>query len=163
MATTAQNNLVYTPGGNPRGLRWPVDSSGNHDVNQGDMVYLSSGTSYLLNPCASDANAANLYGVAGETSYINPYGLKTYFPTIVVFFGSVFFFNTTSGDTYNNGVAIYNAGVDAQTITNASGSNPIGYAYLNTPGTIGTAPTVAGGSNVTLPVFIVAVKPTTLA
>jgi len=160
--SSANNNLVYTPGGNPRGLRWPVDSSGSYDINQGDMVYLASGTSYLLNPCASDTNAANLYGVAATSSYQNPFGTKQYFPDIVVYFGSVFLMSTTSGDTYNNGVAVYSNGADAQTIQITGGSHPVGYAYLNIGSTIGTAPTLSGGSGVYLPVLIIAQKPTTL-
>jgi hypothetical protein len=160
MATTAQNNLLFAIGGNPRGLRWPIISSGSFDINQGDLCWFDTSV-YQIKSLDSDAHAQYLAGVASQTSFINPYGTKEYFPDIVVYFGAVFYFGTVSGDTWQNGTSAYFS-TDAQHVTAVSASHVIGYAYLNTTGTIGTAPTLAGGSGVNVPIFVVAQYPTAL-
>lgn len=163
MATTAQNNIVFTPGGVPRSLKYQVDSGGSHDINQGDLVYFVT-ASYFVYPLDTDAHAAQLAGVAMRSSFMNPYGTKLYDPQIEVAFGCIASFKTTTGDTYHDGDTLY-IGADAQTVTNTVGGNthPIGYVKILTAPVIGTAYTIAGGSGVNIDAFVVAQFPVALA
>ena len=147
MATTAQNNIVLAH----RVVAYPVDSSGSNDINQGDQVYLDTSAHLAKSLGASDdSNAAHFLGVAGESSYINPYGTKMYSAQIPVVVSGVATFNTTSGDTYNEGDAVY-VGADAQTVTNTAGmlTNKVGYVKMRSGQSA-----VAGGSGITIDVEI---------
>lgn len=147
MATTAQNNIVIEG----RALPFSVKTDGTADINQGDQVYVDTSAHVVKSLGANDdTNAANFVGVAMESSYINPYGTKMYSAQIPVMLDGVATFNTTSGDTYNEGDAVY-VGADAQTVTNTVGglTKKIGFVKMR-PG----QSAVAGGSGVTIDVAI---------
>lgn len=147
MSTTAQNNIVQ----HNRVVPFNIDSSGSNDINQGDQVYLDTSANVVKSLGSSDdTHAATFVGVAYDSSYINPYGTKEYSAQIPVVMSGIITFNTTSGDTYNEGNALY-VGADAQTVTNTQGglSNVIGYAKMR-PG----QSAVAGGSGITIDVLI---------
>jgi predicted RecA/RadA family phage recombinase len=147
MATTAQNNIVFEG----RSLGFAVDGTGSNDINQGDQVYMDTSAHLVKSLGANDdTNAANFVGVAMESSFINPYGTKEYSAQIPVMLAGVATFNTTSGDTYNEGDAVY-VGADAQTVTNTVGglTKKIGFVKMR-PG----QSAVAGGTNVTIDVAI---------
>lgn len=150
MATTAKSNLIFqrtTP------INYPIDTTGANDINQGDLVYLDT-VAHLVKSAASDANCANLVGVALDSSFVQPYNTKQYGTgQIPVGPGDVYVFNTTAADTYFDGTALY-FGVDAQTVTAVVGTNIIGYAKM-TPGVA----SVAGGAGVTLNVLVIAKNP----
>lgn len=147
MATTATNNIVM----NQRSLPFAVKTDGTADINQGDQVYVDTSAHVVKSLGANDdTNAATFIGVANESSYINPYGTKEYSAQIPVVVEGVVTMNTTSGDTYNEGDALY-VGADAQTVTNTVGglTKKIGYAKMR-PG----QSAVAGGTGVTIDMVI---------
>ncbi|SRR5216684_9013144 len=147
MATTAQNNVVLKG----RTLPFAVLTDGNGDINQGDQVYVDTSAHLVKSLGANDdSNAATFIGVALDSSYINPYGTKMYSPQIPVGIDGVYTFNTTSGDTYNEGDAVY-VGADAQTVTNTVGglTKKIGFVKMRP-----SQSAVAGGSGVTIDVAI---------
>jgi hypothetical protein len=104
---------------------------------------------------SDDTNAAKFIGVALDSSYVNPYGTKKYSPQIAVGLDGVFTFSTTSGDTYNEGDAVY-TGVDAQTVTNTAGglTKKIGFVKMR-PG----QSAVAGGAGISIDIEISAQYP----
>lgn len=152
MSTTAGNNIVNSH----RVVAYPVASDGSADINQGDQVYLDT-SAHLAKSLGSsdDANANTFLGVAGESSYINPYGTKMYSAQIPVVVSGIASFNTTTGDTYNEGDALY-VGADAQTVTNTAGglTKKIGYVAMR-PG----QSAVAGGAGIQIDVLIAAQYP----
>lgn len=152
MSTTAQNNIVLQQ----KMMYFPIDQTGANDINQGDLVYMDTSAKLIKSLGTSDdTNAAHLVGVAAASSFIQPYSTKKYQPTIPVMISGLASFNTTSGDTYNEGDALY-AGADAQTVTNQSASHIIGYAKMRQ-----NQSAVAGGAGVTIDVQIVPEYPTT--
>ena len=147
MATTAQNNCVQQG----RVYSGPIKTDGTSDINQGDQLYFDTSAKVFKSLGSSDDTNANTFaGVALESSYVNPYGTKMYSPQIPYSIDGVFTFNTTSGDTYNEGDALY-VGTDCQTVTNTVGglTKKIGYAKMR-PG----QSAVAGGSGVSIDVRI---------
>lgn len=152
MATTAQNNIVEAR----RVEAWKVLADGTADINQGDQVYLDTSAHVVKSlGAADDTNAATFVGVAGESSFINPYGTKEYSAQIPVVRAGVVSMFTTSGDTYNEGDALY-VGADAQTVTNTVGglTKKVGYAKMR-PG----QSAVAGGATVAIDMVIEAQYP----
>jgi predicted RecA/RadA family phage recombinase len=151
--TTAQNNVSYQWA--PQ-LQYSVLTDGSNDINQGDLVYFDTVTK-AVKVLDSDAHGAALAGVAGESSYLNLYGTKKYTDsgTIVVLTKGIFSFNTTNGDTLNDGDAVY-LGADQQTVTNTAGgmTHAVGYVKLR-PG----QGAVAGGAGVKIDVLVVAQFP----
>lgn len=148
MATTAQNNIVLEQ----KVMYFPIKTDGTSDINQGDQVYMDTTAKLIKSLGANDdTNAANFVGVAMGSSYINPYGTKKYQPQILVLIAGVATFNTTAGDTYNEGDAVY-VGADAQTITNTVGglTKKLGYVKMRQ-----NQSAVAGGSTVTIDVQVV--------
>lgn len=148
MATTAQNNIVLEQ----KVMYAPVKQDGTSDINQGDQVYMDTTAKLVKSLGASDdTNAANFYGVAMASSYIQPYSSKRYQPLIPVLISGVVSFNTTSGDTYNEGDAVY-VGADAQTVTNTVGglTKKLGYIKMRQ-----NQSAVAGGTGITIDVQIV--------
>jgi hypothetical protein len=145
--TTANNNIVL------RGtvLPMPILTNGTADINSGDQVYVDASAHVVKSLGASDdTNAATFLGVAMDSSYINPYGTKMYSPQIPVMTSGVVSFNTTTGDTYNAGDAVY-VGADAQTVTNTVGAltKKIGFVVTR-PG----QSAVAGGTGIVIDVCI---------
>lgn len=122
MATTATNNRVQDIGFEQK-VPCKVLTNGTADINQGDQVYVDT-SAHCVKAVASDANAQFFRGVAADTSFRNLYGTKQYpdSGTIQVYVAGIFFFNTTSGDTYTDEDKVY-VGADAQTITNTAGGN----------------------------------------
>jgi len=150
MATTAQNNLV---GKKSDRLFYPIDNSGSHDINAGDLVWYDTSVHYIKS-LDSDAHGAYVAGVAQDTSYLNVYGTKEYSPLLGVYVGQIHALNTTGSDTYYTGTPVY-YGADAQTITAVAGTNILGYVMLR-PGQA----SVAGGSGVTVDVLVIPLYPT---
>lgn len=112
MATTAQDNVVYEQ----KRMWFPVLQDGTSDINQGDQVYMDTTAKVIKSLGASDDSNANTYvGIAMASSFIQPYSQKKYQPLIPVLIAGVVNQNTTSGDTYNEGDALY-VGADAQTV-----------------------------------------------
>ena len=151
MTTVAQNNQSYQWA--PQ-LQYAVYTDGTFDINQGDLVWFDS-SSHKVKSADTDAHCQYLAGVAGETSYLNLTGTKIYTDSgcIPVFTKGIFTFNTTSGDTYNDGDTLY-IGADAQTITNQAASHAVGYAKMR-PG----QSAVAGGAGITIDMVLVAQFP----
>jgi hypothetical protein len=150
MATTAQNNLV---GKKTDRIFYPIDASGSHDINQGDLVWYDTSVHYIKS-LDSDAHGAYLAGVAQDTSYVQVYSTKEYAPQLGVYVGQLHALNTTAADTYYTGTPVY-YGADAQTITAVSGTNILGYAIMR-PGVAN----VAGGSGITVDVLVIPLYPT---
>lgn len=147
MATTAQNNVVQKD----RVISFAVDGTGSNDINQGDQVYIDTSAHLVKSLGANDdTNAHYFAGIADESSYINPYGTKEYSAQIPVVISGIVTMNTTTGDTINEGDALY-VGADAQTVTNTKGglNYVIGYAKMR-PG----QSAVAGGTGVTIDMII---------
>lgn len=118
MATTATDNVVVRMA---QPVPAAIDKTGSNDINQGDQVYFDTTAHQVKALGASDdTNAANFYGVAGSSSYIQPYATKVYADMIPVYNKGIFRFKTTAGDTYTNGNKVY-VGADAQTVTNTVG------------------------------------------
>lgn len=147
MATTASNNIVFEG----RSLGFNVLTDGTADINQGDQIYVDTSAHVVKSLGSSDdTNAAAFIGVAMDSSFINPYGTKEYSAQIPVMLAGVATFNTTAGDTYNEGDALY-VGADAQTVTNTVGglTKKIGFVKMR-PG----QSAVAGGAGVTIDMSI---------
>jgi predicted RecA/RadA family phage recombinase len=152
MSTTAQNNIVLQQ----KMMYFPIDQTGANDINQGDQVYMDTSAKLIKSLGSSDdTHAATFVGVAAASSYIQPYSTKKYQPQIPVLIAGVATYNTTSGDTLNEGDAVY-AGADAQTVTNQAATNIIGYVKMRQ-----NQSAVAGGAGVTIDVQIVPKYPTT--
>ncbi len=130
---------------------YPIATDGNSDINQGDQVYLDT-SAHLVKPLGTsdDTNAATFVGVAMDGSYIQPYSQKKYSDQIPVLTKGICRFNSTTGDTYHDGDAVY-VGVDAQTVTNTVGglTKKIGYVKL-APGIT----SIAGAAGVTVEIEI---------
>lgn len=139
MATIATNNRVQDIGFEQK-VPCKVLTDGTADINQGDNVYVDT-TNHVVKVVGSDANAQFYRGVACDTSFRNLYGTKQYpdSGTLQVYVAGIFFFTTTSGDTYHDEDKIY-IGADAQTVTNTVGGNTyeIGVAKLR-PGSTSLA------------------------
>lgn len=156
MTTAIQNKVVDV--GAARTVPYNCDVTGSNDFNQGDMLYLDT-SSHTVKAIASDGNAGTFVGVASDTSWRAVYGSTKKYPDsgqVSVFTAGEFFFNTTAGDTINDGDAVY-IGADAQTVTNTVGglTKKLGIAKLN-PG----QGAVAGGAGVTINVLIIPQYPT---
>lgn len=122
MATTATNNRVQDIGFEQK-VPCKVKTDGTADINQGDNVYVDT-SAHCVKALGSDGNAATYRGVAADTSFRNLYGTKQYpdSGTIQVYVAGIFFFTTTSGDTYTDEDKVFFA-TDAQTVTNTVGGN----------------------------------------
>lgn len=145
--TTAINNVVFKG----RVLGFNILTDGTADINQGDQCYIDT-SAHVVKVLGSsdDTNAAHFIGVALDSSYINPYGTKEYSAQIAIGLDGVYTFNTTTGDTYNEGDKVY-VGADAQTVTNTIGG------LTKVIGTVKMRPgqsAVAGGTGVTIDVSI---------
>lgn len=158
MATKPTDNLVEKQ--QPSPLSFPILTDGTADINQGDQLYMDT-TNHVVKPlgASDDTNAANFCGVAQDGSFIQPYSAKVYADRIPVGTKGVFRFNTTVGDTYHDGDALY-VGADAQTVTNTVGAltKKIGYVKL-APG----QSTLAGAAGVTVEAQITPLWPVTSA
>lgn len=159
MATTANQNKVADVGAE-RKVPYNCDTTGSNDFNQGDLLYLDT-SSHTVKALDSDAHAAYLVGVASDTSWRNLYGTKQYPDSgqVEVFTAGIFTFNTTSGDTLNDGDAVY-IGADAQTVTNTAGmmTHKLGIVKLR-PG----QGAVSGGAGTTIDVLVIPQYPTNAA
>lgn len=146
MSTTAQNNLVKTPGALKK-LSYPV--SGTYAFNAGDMVYYDV-SEVSLRALASGANA-EFVGVAEDSSDLNVYGTSIVAPMASVIVGGIHSFKTTVSDTLVHGLAVY-CGADAQTVVVADpGSGQIvGYVQMR-PGQT----SITGAAGVTVDVLVI--------
>lgn len=154
MATTSQNNQVFKFS-DP--LVYPNLTDGNSLINQGDQVYFDTSAN-VVKPVASNANAATFAGVAGDRSWMNPYG-TTLYPqgSIPVWKDGIFTFKTTAAETLEMGDAVY-VGADAQTVSDQDpgSGNIIGYVWLR-PG----QSSITGASGTNVEVLIKALFPFT--
>lgn len=164
MATLNINNIVEDVNFAGKRMRWPLDKTGANDFQQGDL--LCRDASGVARAVVSDADVANLLGVAERPAYIAPFTsvgqgapsvAKQYDIDALAFFGGLATFKGTSGDTYHDGDKVY-IGADAQTITNTKGANnnPIGVIKLPSA-SMGTAQAYAAGTR--YPVWVFAQYP----
>jgi hypothetical protein len=124
-------------------------------INSGDLVYWESTTKTAM-PYVLDANGAGFMGVSLDTTPMSVVSTD-YLPTINVRQRGQFKFNSTAGDTYNPGDALY-IGADAQTVTNTAGGMTTKIA------TVAMDPSMvalAGGTGVKVLADVVAKYPTT--
>lgn len=154
MSTVARNNFLLG-GVSEEGYllhdHVPVLDA-THHVNAGDLVYMDT-SAYVAASLDSDAHAASLLGVAMQSSLINSNldnSASAGEPSIQVGYGGIWNFNTTSGDTYHDGDALY-IGADAQTVTNTAGMMTHKVGCVRLPINVSS---VAGGSGIQVPVFV---------
>lgn len=115
---------------------------------QGDLVFLSSG---IAKPVTADGDAATLIGVALQPTTVSSSidnGLAPVEKTVQVGYAVAANMLTTAAETYTDGIAVY-VGVDAQTITTVSGSNPVGKIKL--PPAVSS---VTGATGVRVPMVV---------
>lgn len=163
MATNPVNNQVSKKAG---GYKWPIDTGGSFDINQGDLVWFDTAV-HELKPLASDANAATFAGVAADSSYLSLYAssagaaIKKYSDDgLMVFTEGVYFFFTTAADVYHPGDPVYQVTGKADTITNIIGANTkvLGYVWFASSA---STTTVTGAAGVTVGILIVPLWPST--
>lgn len=140
MATTADNTKAKDV--NDR-ISYTIDTTGSNDINAGDMVYFDT-SAHQAKSAATDANCQYFAGVAEDTSYKNPFGTKKYDPMISVFKEGIFWFKTTTSESYFDGTPV-SIGADAQTVTTVGGTYPVG--TVHNPGST-AAITGASGTSV---------------
>ncbi len=144
-------NYTRKPG---KTRQMPVLVDGTSPINQGDLVYLSSGT---LKIATTDAEAQYLEGVAKQSNPMapSPYGAAVYPepPSLGVEYGCIQFMVGTTGESYANGALVYlaSAGTDAQTITTAAGSYAVGKVQLESSDV--AYATIAAGTRVPVLIF----------
>jgi len=151
MATSNVNRLQYggIGGQGVKSLHMPVDAV-NFPVHVGDLMYMDQ-TAHLAKPLDSDAHAATLIGVAAQPSQVSSNLDNGSIPAekaVVVQSSGVFGLQTTASEVYYPGQPVY-AGADAQTITNVTGSNIIGWVILP----VGVA-SITGAAGVSVGVYV---------
>lgn len=102
-------------------------------IAQGDLVYWDSAAKICKKLVASDANAANILGVALKASKVNSSIDASTEPNVTVGFGCIAELKTTAAQTYNHGDLVY-SGADEQTVTTTAGTNPVGVVQLVSKG-----------------------------
>lgn len=159
MSTIAQDNLVKALNFDVKKVPYPLDTSGNNDFNQGDMLQFDTSNHYVKAVVAGAS--VNFAGVALKSANLSLYvnqnkgtAVKNYDIEALVAVSGIFSFKTTASETYNDGTALY-IGADAQTVTTVSTTNTlVGYAKLR-PG--GSA--VTGAAGVSIDVLIAIAYP----
>lgn len=151
MTTVQQNNVKALEASLP----YPIIKDGTFDINGGDLVYYDTTAKIIKVLDDATTHCAYFAGMALNGSYIQPYTTKQYMADIPVMTKGRIRLNTTSGDTYAHGDALY-FGADAQTVTKTDpGAGVIiGYAWIEGGGTL------AGGTGVKLDLTLAVRYPT---